>query len=94
MASKVNERALRNEADWLPQTLSDVVCVRRSLLDAGTRREMADPIVTWLILKASGEPDITSATTRSRYRKVLAGLESPLRSAQRSDSSNDVAKAA
>jgi hypothetical protein len=81
---QVNERALMGEAGWLPGSFEDVVLVRRLLIRSGVRREQVDPLVTWLVLKAAGEEDTTASTTRSRYRKILAGLESPLPSVQRS----------
>lgn len=72
--SVVNIRALRNEADHLPASLEDAAAVRRSLIDAGQTPQVADGIVGWLVAKATGEPDYTSAPTRSRYRRILATL--------------------
>ena len=74
----VNQRALRNEAAWLPETLEDAVAVRRAIMDAGYARAHADGVVGWLVGKAAGEPDTTGQAVRSRYRKLLATLESPL----------------
>jgi len=70
----VNLRALRNEADHLPSSLEEAAAIRAALLDAGQPPQVADGIVGWLIAKATGQPDLTAATTRSRYRRVLATL--------------------
>lgn len=90
----VNLRALRNEADWLPRTLEDAALVRSVLVDDGQTEQVVNGITGWLVAKANGQPDRTEASTRARYRRVLASLESPLPSEQRSDSDVEVPNAA
>lgn len=70
----VNIRALRNEADFLPEQVSDLASVRENVLAAGHAPAVADGIVGWLVAKANGQPDLTSSKTRSRYRRILAEL--------------------
>lgn len=73
----VNVRALRDEASWLPRTLGETTVARRALLAAGQPPAVADAIVGWLVAKAVGDPDLTAAPTRARYRKILRNLEAP-----------------
>lgn len=67
--------ALRNEAEWLPSRLGDLVDVRRRVIAAGYGAATANGLIGWLVSKAAGERDITGAPTRSRYRKILAELD-------------------
>jgi hypothetical protein len=70
----INERALRNEADFLPTTLEDLVGLRRRVVAAGYPDQVASGVCAWLLTKAAGDPDRTSSDTRARYRKILAEL--------------------
>ncbi len=92
--AEINLRALRNEAEWLPSSLDDVVAIHDVLKASGQSDQVTNGIVGWLVSKKAGRPDNLGSPTRSTYRKVLAGLESPLPSAQRSDSASDALLAA
>lgn len=75
MGTKMRADALRNEADWLPEDLGDLVDLRRRIIAAGHASQVANGIVGWLLSKAAGERDDTASDTRSRYRKILAELD-------------------
>lgn len=62
------------EAPHLPQTLDDVAAVGDQLRELGYGAPAVAGLESWLIRKALGRPDRTAATTRSRYRKMLAEL--------------------
>lgn len=68
-------RDLRNEADYLPETVEDLVDLRQLVIEAGHSAPVANGLVGWLLSKAAGEADTTSSRTRSTYRKILAELE-------------------
>ena len=70
-----NRRGLRNEAAFLPTSVEDLAELRRRIVDAGHPAQTASGIVGWLVAKTAGDPDPTSAPTRSQYRKILAELE-------------------
>lgn len=67
--------ALRNEADYLPADLGDLVELRRRLVAAGHPAHVVAGVIGWLVAKSAGDIDPTSAPTRSKYRKILAELE-------------------
>lgn len=79
MTAPVNPRSLGIEAQYLPATVEDLATIKQRLLDAGSSPAEASGILGWLVDKAAGLPDLTSATTRAQYRKVLAELEPPSR---------------
>ena len=66
---------LRNEAAYLPESVEDLADLRRRVIAAGYPQQTASGIVGWLVAKAAGDPDLTSAPTRSQYRKILAELD-------------------
>lgn len=70
-----NPRALRNEADYLPGSLEDLIELRSRVITAGHSAPVANGLIGWLLSKANGEPDVTGPDTRAKYRKILAGLE-------------------
>ena len=76
----VNMRSLRNERDWLPGSLDEAAMVHAALENAGLSNQVSNGIVGWLVAKSFGHEDRTMPATRSTYRKVLAGLQSPLSS--------------
>jgi hypothetical protein len=67
-------RSLRNEADYLPGDLAELVQLRADVIAAGHSRRVADGLCTWLIAKAASESDTTSANTRSKYRRILSEI--------------------
>lgn len=69
---------LRGEAAWIPRTMDELEQVRRVLTDAGHSNAVVNGVTGWLVAKSLGEEDATNSVTRSKYRKVLAELESPL----------------
>jgi hypothetical protein len=73
----ITRKDLRNEADHLPATLADVIALRRRIIELGHSQAEAAGVVGWVIAKAAGEPDVTGAATRARYRKILAELDAP-----------------
>lgn len=77
MNRAIRSDSLRNEADWLPSDLDDLAALRRQIIEAGHPGHVANGLIGWLLAKAVGERDATSPTTRSKYRKILAGLEAP-----------------
>lgn len=79
--AQVYKRALRGEAEWLPEDLADVIAIRRTLLESGLPSETVAGIMAWLVVKSAGERDTTSEPTRARYRRILAGLDSPVSNA-------------
>jgi hypothetical protein len=67
-------RHLRNEADYLPDDLADLIQLRKEIRAAGYTRRTADGLCSWLLAKAAGEPDETAATTRAEYRRILSKM--------------------
>jgi hypothetical protein len=67
-------RSLRNEADHLPQTITDLANLRVAVMNQGHSARTADGIVAWVLAKTAGHPDSTSQPTRAKYRKILADL--------------------
>ncbi len=76
MPTTMRADALRNEAEFLPAALSDLVELRRRIIDAGYPPSVANGLVGWLVSKTAGERDVTGSPTRSKYRKILAELDS------------------
>lgn len=70
----VTARSLRNEADYLPNDLKELVQLRADVIAAGHSRRVADGICSWLLAKAAGEPDGIASDTRARYRRILSEL--------------------
>jgi hypothetical protein len=68
-------RHLRNEVEYLPGSLSELLEVRADVMRAGYSRRIADGLCTWLLAKAAGEVDTTATNTRSRYRRILSELD-------------------
>lgn len=62
---------IRGEADWIPASLDDLELIRQALVDAGEPITVVNGITAWLVAKALGEDDPSSAHTRAKYRKVL-----------------------
>lgn len=65
----------RNEADWLPSDVDDLVELRRRVIELGQSPSVANGLVGWLLSKAAGEEDRSGPNTRARYRRILAELE-------------------
>lgn len=65
---------IRNEASWIPRSFDDVEDLRERLIEAGHSAAIVNGLTGWLMAKALGHVDETSASTRTRYRKVLAEL--------------------
>ncbi len=76
-ATWTNQHSRLPEEDWYPQTLEDLLDLRSKVIDAGTTPRIADKLIAWVLTRSAGEPDSTSAPTRSSYRKVLAALPGP-----------------
>jgi hypothetical protein len=72
---------IRGEAAFIPATLEDLEPLRQRLEAAGHPAMVVNGITGWLVEKALGHPDTTSRPTRANYRKILAELEDPVRSA-------------
>ena len=72
--TKINRRALRDEAAFLPLTMESVQELRRALQDAGHSHRVANGVCSWLMAKQNGESDETAPDTRSRYRRILTEL--------------------
>ena len=79
-----HRRDLMIEADYLPASVADLAELRRQLVQmiaSGECTEVksrsadttADSITGWLVCKLDGS-DRLAATTRSRYRRILAQL--------------------
>jgi hypothetical protein len=78
-----HRRDLMIEADYLPADLADLAELRRQLVQlissgetdvaAASADTTADSIIGWLVCKLDGV-DALAASTRSRYRKILAQL--------------------
>ena len=73
----INPRSLGNEAPFVSLDVIALADVKAELIAMGSSPAEASGVVGWLIDKAAGNPDITSAPTRSRYRKLLAELDQP-----------------
>lgn len=67
--------ALQGERDHLPDDLEDLIDLRRRIIESGETPATAAGVIGWLLAKKAGEPDVTGAPTRSRYRKILARIE-------------------
>lgn len=72
---------IRGEAAYIPASLEDLEQLRGQLTAAGHTLTVVNGITGWLVAKATGEADVTSRTTRARYRAILAELDEPKRSA-------------
>jgi hypothetical protein len=73
--SMAPRRDIRNESAWLPEDLDELLYVTGCAEAEGHPPQVAKGLGMWLVEKALGLPDKTSAPTRSRYRKILASLE-------------------
>jgi hypothetical protein len=73
----MKRKDLRNEAEYLPSSLDELVDVRGRVMALGESRRIADGLCMWLVAKARGERDTTAADVRSRYRRILRALEQP-----------------
>lgn len=80
-----HRKDLRIEAQFLPDSLGDLLALRPRLvamiatgevdgIRASSADTVADGIVGWLVAKAAGETDTLTASTRSRYRRILGQL--------------------
>jgi hypothetical protein len=73
----MTRRDLLGEAAFLPNSLEEAADLQDYLVAAGLSQPVAAGIANWLTRKAANRPDRTNASTRARYRKVLAGIEAP-----------------
>ena len=72
----VRSDSIRGESAFLPiRSVQQLTALREAIIDAGESPATAAGIVGWLLVKNAGEPDELAGTTRSRYRKILAGIE-------------------
>jgi len=73
-AGKINPRSIGVEGPFISTDVVVLADLKNALLEAGEPPSVGNGIVGWLIDKAVGNPDLTSATTRSRYRRTLQAL--------------------
>lgn len=75
MNMRTRTSALQDEADWLPEAPEQlhvaIAQARARLVAAGRSSAEVQGITGWLVGKALGEPDTTTGSTRTRYRKIL-----------------------
>jgi hypothetical protein len=72
---------IRGERAYMPASLEDLEKLRGRLTSTGHPISVVNAITGWLVAKALGEADTTSRVTRAKYRKILAELDEPVRSA-------------
>lgn len=73
----VHPHSLRDEAEWLPESLDDLADVI-ALADRHYNRSQMAGLADWLVRKVMGWPDPTSSATRAKYRKMLRALSPEL----------------
>lgn len=71
----LRQDSLRNEAEWIPTSMETLAALRARLTEAGHPAAIVSGLTGWLVAKGAGEEDRTSSDTRSRYRRILADLE-------------------
>jgi len=74
-AMAMTRRDLRIERHYLPSSIDELSELRQRVLDLGEPEPTANGLIGWLVAKASGEVDASSAPTRSKYRRILARLD-------------------
>lgn len=77
MTTAINPRSLQIEAHYLTTDVRDLAELKARLIENGEPAPRAAGIIGWLVDKSTGRQDLTSAQTRSTYRKALAGLGEP-----------------
>jgi hypothetical protein len=78
MAAKANPRSIGVEGPFIPSTPMGTRRMAKLLValeDEGYGWRIVAGIRGWLEAKATGRPDPTSAPTRSKYRRIIKGLE-------------------
>jgi hypothetical protein len=73
---RVNPRSIGAEGPYITTDVRKLARLKAELVDNGVPAYQALALVGWLVDKAAGAPDTTTATTRAAYRKLLAELDS------------------
>ena len=77
MTTAINPRSLQIEAHYLTTDVHRLADLKARLVANGETMPIASGLIGWLVDKSAGRRDLTSSSTRARYRKALAELGEP-----------------
>ena len=84
VTATINPRSYQEERRYVGVGLDQLIALRRRLItEAGASDQIAAGLIGWIVAKSAGDPDHTSAPTRSTYRKLLRRLDGPLTEEER-----------